>query len=53
MLRKEIDKTEIKVPVHFPNNIPDIIKSGELNPSKVTQIKQNKKNIIRLNKDSH
>jgi hypothetical protein len=44
----EIDKTEIRVPVHFPNKMPDIIKSGDPNPSSVTHVKQNAKNIRRF-----
>ena len=43
-----IDNTEIKVPIHFPNKIPEISKSGEPKPSKDIQIKQNKKNIRRF-----
>ena len=42
---KEIDKSEIKVPNHFPNMMPDIISRGDPNPSKDIQIIQNKKNI--------
>ena len=33
----ESDKTDIAVPSHWPNNIPEIIKIGDPNPSKVTQ----------------
>ena len=44
----QIDKTEIKVPIHFPNKIPDIIKIGDPNPNKDTQITQKKKNIRRF-----
>ena len=36
----EIEITEIKVPNHWPNNIPEIIKIGEPNPSNTTQIMQ-------------
>ena len=41
---KEIDMTEIKVPTHLPNKIPEIINRGDPNPSNVTQITENKKN---------
>ena len=34
----EIEITEIKVPSHCPNNIPDMIKIGEPNPRSVIQI---------------
>ena len=34
----EIEITETKVPIIFPNNIPDIIKMGEPKPSSVTQM---------------
>ena len=44
----EIDKTEIKVPIHFPNKIPEISKRGDPNPNKDTQIKQKKKNMKRF-----
>ncbi len=33
----ESDNTDITVPSHCPNNIPDIIKSGVPNPSNITQ----------------
>ena len=35
-----IDKeiTETKVPIHWPNNIPEIIKRGAPNPRRATQI---------------
>ena len=32
------DNTDIAVPSHCPNNIPDIIKIGDPNPSSITQI---------------
>ena len=41
---KEIDKTDIKVPTHLPNKIPEIINRGDPNPSNVTQIIENIKN---------
>ena len=34
----EIDNNETKVPIHFPKNIPDIIKIGDPKPSRITQI---------------
>ena len=34
----ESDNTDIAVPTHCPNNIPDIIKIGDPNPSSITQI---------------
>ena len=34
----ESDNTDIAVPSHCPNNIPDIIKIGDPNPSNITQI---------------
>ena len=46
----EIDKTEMKVPIHLPNKIPETIKSGDPNPSKATHIIQNKKNKKRFKK---
>ena len=47
----EIETTEINVPSHWPNNIPDMIKIGEPNPRSAIQIiakieKQNKLIII-------
>ena len=33
----ESDNTDIAVPNHCPNNIPEIIKIGEPNPSNITQ----------------
>ena len=33
----ESDNTDIAVPNHCPNNIPEIIKIGEPKPSKTTQ----------------
>ena len=44
----EIDKSEIKVPIHFQNKMPEISKRGEPNPSKDTQTTQNKKNAKRF-----
>ena len=41
-----MDKTDTAVPIHLPNRIPEIIKSGEPNPSSATHIIVNKKNII-------
>ena len=38
---KVIEKIETKVPIHFPNKIPEIIKSGDPKPSKETQTKEN------------
>ena len=34
----EIETTEINVPSHWPNNIPDMIKIGEPNPRSAIQI---------------
>ena len=34
----EIDITEMTVPIHFPNKIPEKIKIGDPKPSKATQI---------------
>ena len=34
----EIETTEIKVPIHWPNNIPEIIKTGDPKPRSATQI---------------
>ena len=36
--------THIKVPIHLPNKIPEIISIGEPNPSSVPQIMENIKN---------
>ena len=44
----EIEKTEIAVPIHFPNKIPEIIKSGDPNPSSAIHITVNIKNIVRF-----
>ena len=33
----ESDNTDITVPSHCPNSIPEIIKIGEPNPSNITQ----------------
>ena len=33
----ESDNTDIAVPSHCPNSIPDIIKIGDPNPSNITQ----------------
>ena len=44
----EIDKTEIKVPNHLPNKIPEKSKSGEPKPSNDTQTMQKIKNIKRF-----
>ena len=30
------DKTDMAVPSHWPNNIPEIIKIGDPNPSNIT-----------------
>ena len=38
---KEIETTEIKVPIHLPNKIPEIINIGDPNPSNVTQTIEN------------
>ncbi len=32
----DIDTTDTIVPIHLPNKIPEIIKSGDPNPNKVT-----------------
>ena len=45
----EIEKVEIKVPAHFPNNIPDIKSIGVPNPKSITQNDENKKNINMFN----
>ena len=34
----EIEMTDINVPSHCPNKIPDIIKIGDPNPRRATQI---------------
>ena len=39
----EIDTTEINVPTHLPNKIPEKIRMGNPNPSKETQIIENTK----------
>ena len=39
----ESDNTDITVPSHCPNNIPDINKIGAPNPSNITQIIPKKK----------
>ena len=44
----EIDKTEIKVPNHFPNKIPEKSKSGEPKPSNDVHTMQNIKKIRRF-----
>tara|TARA_Y100000590_G_C15200053_1_gene818371 strand:+ start:499 stop:669 length:171 start_codon:yes stop_codon:yes gene_type:complete len=42
---KEIEMTEIKVPIHLPNRIPETINKGNPNPSNITQIiEKTKKN---------
>ena len=45
----EIEKVEIKVQAHFPNNIPDIKSIGVPNPKSITQNDENKKNINMFN----
>ena len=47
-----IDKTDTMVPIHLPNKIPEIIKSGEPNPSSEIQIKVNRKNTNKFIKES-
>ena len=44
----EIDRRDIAVPIHLPNKIPEIIKSGEPKPSSTIHMIVNKKNIIKL-----
>ena len=39
----EIEMTEIKVPVIWPNSIPEIINNGDPNPRSATQIIAKKK----------
>ena len=39
----EIEITEINVPSHLPNKIPEIIKIGDPNPRRATQIIAKKK----------
>ena len=46
---KEIEIVEIKVPSHFPNNIPDNKSIGDPKPKSITQIIVNKKNRKRFN----
>ena len=46
---KEIDSEEIKVPAHFPNNIPDNKSIGVPNPKSITQNEENKKNRNKFN----
>ena len=41
----EMEITAIKVPIHLPKRIPEIIKSGEPNPSRETHTTENIKNI--------
>ena len=45
-----IDIIEMKVPIHFPNKIPEMIKSGDPKPNKDIHIKQNKKKNNRFKK---
>jgi hypothetical protein len=45
---KEIEITDIKVPTHLPNKIPEINKRGEPNPSSATHTTANIKNINKL-----
>ena len=44
----EKDMTDIAVPIHLPNKIPEIIKSGVPNPSSATHTTVNTKNIIKF-----
>ena len=39
----EIETTEIKVPINWPNSIPEIINIGEPKPRRATQIIAKKK----------
>ena len=45
---RESEISDIKVPVHLPNKIPEISRMGDPNPSKVTQATEKTKNIINL-----
>ena len=44
----EIENVEIKVPTHFPNNMPEIKSIGLPKPKSITQNDENKKNINRF-----
>ena len=43
----EIENVEIKVPTHFPNNIPDIKSIGVPKPKSITQNDENKKKFLK------
>ena len=45
---REIDITDIKVPIHLPNKIPEKISSGDPNPKSNTQIIANNENKNKL-----
>ena len=45
---KEIDITDIKVPIHLPNKIPETINMGDPKPNSVTQITANTKKNNKL-----
>ena len=42
---KDIEVTAIRVPIHFPNKIPEVIKSGDPNPSNATHTTEITENI--------
>ena len=44
----ETEITDINVPIHLPNKIPEKIVIGEPNPNKTVQIMENIKNKKRL-----
>ena len=44
-----IDINDIRVPIHFPNNIPDKISIGDPNPKRITQTIEKTKNKKRFN----
>ena len=45
---KEIDITDMRVPIHFPNKMPERINKGEPNPKSMTQIIENIENESKL-----
>ena len=42
---REIEITDIKVPIHLPKKIPEIIKSGDPKPSNIIHTAENTKYI--------
>ena len=44
----EMDTTDIAVPTHLPNKIPEIIKSGDPNPRSAIHIIVNRKKIMKF-----